>query len=317
MFKLTIRKKIILGFAVILLPAIYFLWFAFGSLSKIQEISVDVQSDSESLRQLGLLQEGLMETSQNLDYFMEVKSTDAREKMEHGIVGMISAVAGLSAGFHEQSSYPQLTEISRAIDNIQQDLVFLMDIIVNNNTTQDRNLKIASIYTDIENIKIKHQEIYAGFTQHFIQEAQEQKQLISKIAINLMLMILTFIVLSFVVAVFISYLLARPITKLTVAARNIKQGNFSVAELQAHRRDEIGDLSQAFEVMLKQIAHDRELMKRANLNLSEEVKKRTATLEKQIAELSKWQKLMVGRELKMIELKKELRKKNGEMVNAK
>ncbi len=43
-------------------------------------------------------------------------------------------------------------------------------------------------------------------------------------------------------------------------------------------------------------------------NLDEEVKKRTEELQEKVKELEKFRKFAVGRELKMVELKKELKK---------
>lgn len=55
--------------------------------------------------------------------------------------------------------------------------------------------------------------------------------------------------------------------------------------------------------------------KKLQEGLEDEVKKRTIELEKRVKELEKFHKLVVGREIKMIELKKEIKKLKEEKEN--
>lgn len=55
--------------------------------------------------------------------------------------------------------------------------------------------------------------------------------------------------------------------------------------------------------------------KKLQEGLEEEVRKRTIELEKRVKELEKFHKLVVGREIKMIELKKEIKKLKEEKEN--
>ncbi len=60
----------------------------------------------------------------------------------------------------------------------------------------------------------------------------------------------------------------------------------------------------ALEEKVKERTKDLEIMAK---NLEEEVGQRTQELEKKLKELEKTNKLMIGREIKMIELKKEIK----------
>ena len=126
-------------------------------------------------------------------------------------------------------------------------------------------------------------------------------------------------------AVLFSSRLVKPIKKLVEAAREVGRGNLGV-EVKPQTRDEIGELTEEFNVMIKELkaakealesertvleikvkARTRQLEELAQ-GLDERVKEKTKELQERVAELEKFHKLTVGRELKMIELKEELEK---------
>ncbi len=73
-------------------------------------------------------------------------------------------------------------------------------------------------------------------------------------------------------------------------------------------KEELGEAKTVLEIKVK--ARTRELEELAQ-NLEEQVKERTKELQKKVAELERMNKLMIGRELKMIELKKEIKKQKA------
>jgi len=99
---------------------------------------------------------------------------------------------------------------------------------------------------------------------------------------------------------FINYLIINPIKQITGATKKIAAGDFKT-KVNIKRSDEIGALADSFNYMTKQLKESRG-------DIEAKVETRTKELEQKTAELEKMNKFMVGRELKMVELKEELKK---------
>jgi len=132
----------------------------------------------------------------------------------------------------------------------------------------------------------------------------------------------------------ISYLLGNeiviPIKKLITATKKIALGELET-KIIIKTGDEIEELSESFNQMAEDLkksrtaleeskdvlevrvnARTKELQELAK-NLEEKVKERTKELQKRLGELEKFYRLTVGRELKMIELKKALKEKDKKL----
>jgi len=139
-----------------------------------------------------------------------------------------------------------------------------------------------------------------------------------------------------VLSLVIRYSLIKPIQKLRKASKEIGSGNFSY-KIDIKRNDEIGDLADTLNTTKKKLKESTkeleqkvkerteeleearkvlEVRVRARTrelrNLAEErekiIQKRTKELRERIEELERFRELTVGREKKMMELKKELKK---------
>src|SRR3989339_340648 len=75
-----------------------------------------------------------------------------------------------------------------------------------------------------------------------------------------------------------------------------------------HSNDEIGQLTEAFNNMLQKIKKSQIDLEKSNHNLEKRVQERTLELERKIEEMKKFSEIIVNRELKMIELKKQIKK---------
>ncbi|MDP3093569.1 MAG: HAMP domain-containing protein [bacterium] len=78
--------------------------------------------------------------------------------------------------------------------------------------------------------------------------------------------------------------------------------------VKTKRQDEIGDLFFSFNVMAEKLKDRTEALKEEREGLAEKVTQKTKELQEKVNDLERFNKLTIGRELKMIELKKEINK---------
>lgn len=97
--------------------------------------------------------------------------------------------------------------------------------------------------------------------------------------------------------------IVKPIKRLHESMVEVKEKNLYVkTEVISH--DEVGEMAETFNEMVGNLESYR-------TSLEEKVKEKTLSLEEKMTELEEINKLMVGRELVMIDLKKKLKEKNG------
>lgn len=130
------------------------------------------------------------------------------------------------------------------------------------------------------------------------------------------------IVMAILFTVLFTGRILKPLKELLDIVREVGRGNLDVkANIKA--RDEIGDLANEFNLMVNKLKSARETIQeeksileikvRARTNelqelaqsLDEKVKDRTKELQERVEELERFHRLTVGREMKMLELKKE------------
>jgi methyl-accepting chemotaxis protein len=126
----------------------------------------------------------------------------------------------------------------------------------------------------------------------------------------------------------------KPLKKLLDAVKEAGKGNLNV-KVELETKDEIGELADEFNLMIKRLKEAREALEdekkvlevrvRARTkeleelaqSLDEKVKERTKELQERVEELERFHQLTVGRELKMVELKEELERLKKEIAEQK
>lgn len=128
------------------------------------------------------------------------------------------------------------------------------------------------------------------------------------------LLLVTFMV-SVSISVFLAFRLAKNIEDLTNVVRRFEEGESSVRATERGTMEAVV-LAQAFNKMATSLGEQREELRKevrertkelekTKESLEEKVKKRTKELQVKMDHLERFNKTMIGRELKMIELKKE------------
>jgi HAMP domain-containing protein len=121
--------------------------------------------------------------------------------------------------------------------------------------------------------------------------------------LNRLMMIFVGIIMFF--TLIITFIIARsisiPIEQLSRSSQDIFSGSLNAhfSQIENNEKDEIGILSNSLQEMSQKLII-------ANKNLESKVQMRTEELQKRLLELEQFNKVVVGRELQMIELKKKI-----------
>ncbi len=101
-----------------------------------------------------------------------------------------------------------------------------------------------------------------------------------------------------------------PIKKLSQITKEFGQGKKENLKKIIHyfsRKDEIGDLAVSVDIMTSQIQRSKDELEEKVLSRTKELEEEQEKSKQKLKELERWQKTTVGRELKMIELKKQIK----------
>ena len=170
----------------------------------------------------------------------------------------------------------------------------------------------------------QNQAIWVAFSLKSVEEAIKAI-FIRNITITLVGLIFTILIIFLILRTIVD-----PLKKMTAACQEVRKGNLEV-KIPARSRTEIGELATTFNEMIKDLresqaaleeskkvleikvaARTRELKELAERR-EEIIAERTKELRERIEELEKFHRLTVGRELKMVELKEEIKKLKKEL----
>lgn len=128
---------------------------------------------------------------------------------------------------------------------------------------------------------------------------------LTQLSITFVALLLSVIIVTIPIVIFLSDRLTRPLKRLTQVAQSASKGASSLEELP-QGDDEIGQLSKTISETVTELNNLRE-------GSEENVRQRTQELEEKVAEVEKLNQFMVGREMKMIELKNEMKQLTTEI----
>ncbi len=156
-----------------------------------------------------------------------------------------------------------------------------------------------------------------------VEAGKEFLPLMTDIGTQSLLTLFIVIILSLFGSILLARNISKPIRRLDSGTKKVTKGNFDV-RVKIYDNDEIGELTKRFNKMVEKLKEQISLeeqkqvlevqvsartkeIEEMNEKLENEVQERTKELNKKIKEYEKMSKLMVGRELRMMEMKKELK----------
>lgn len=164
----------------------------------------------------------------------------------------------------------------------------------------------------------------------------EQAMLLTHENIKIHTFLATFLVITLIlfIIIILNRNLVYPLQQLLQGTQKIIKGDFET-KINVKTKDEIEDLANAFNEMVKNLKASQEFMEESKAvleikvkartrelkemadNLEREVEQRTKELQRRLKELEKFHKLTVGREIRMVELKKEIKDLEEKLKNKK
>lgn len=164
-----------------------------------------------------------------------------------------------------------------------------------------------------ENIKVAVSPTTSGYTLWLGFSLKELQHTIYESLFLNLLVFLPIFILIILVSFFLSKGMIGPVKKLIEGVESIGKGNLGY-HIDVKSRDEMGELASAFNQMTIDLKGSREKLEEYSKTLEKQVTERTKELERskkelesKLDELERFSKLSVGRELKMIELKKRVK----------
>lgn len=196
-------------------------------------------------------------------------------------------------------------------------------IIVKDEVFRGEKLKII-IYPGYQD-----RTIWVGFS------LKETKEISKVILIHSVLMISSILIIFIGLIFFIVFrTVINPIKKLALICEEVRKGNLKV-KMPVTSKTEIGELATVFNEMIKNLRESYAALEEAKTVLEikvqartrelrelvehqeEVIKERTRKIQEKMEELEKFHRLVVGRELKMIQLKEEIEKLKKELEKCK
>jgi len=198
-------------------------------------------------------------------------------------------------------------------DPVIEEVITLKKTVVREEQFLDKKIK-AVIYPGYED-----KVIWIGFSLAGIEKIIQTmfwRDFLMGLGISLVTILVLFLILKSIV---------EPLKKISRGCEEIRKGNLDF-EIKVKSKTEIGDLVLTFNQMIKDLKKSKEALEEAKASLEirvaartkelreltesleEQVKERTKELQEKVEELERFHRLAVGRELKMIELKKEIEK---------
>lgn len=174
----------------------------------------------------------------------------------------------------------------------QVERVFAGHIVTSEHSDAYRDHRLI-VYTPID---INGQHV--GVNEMHIRIDQAEKSVDHLTQVLSFMFVLSFVGIIVATLLFVYFVVTRHVHRLTEAVLLVGKGDLS-KEVPVGSNDEIGDMARGFNQMIHELRSYKDEMEK-------KIRERTSDLEKRTREVEEINKLMVGREIKMIELKKKL-----------
>ena len=320
---MNIRSKI-LGAQGVLLSIILFtlgvlLFFLNNSINPlISRLDKDIDTLSkisvveESILRMKSIREELQQITEN---YVNTSDESAKTKYDFTYIKLQETVNSALKASEREAMLLNISVVETNIENVERKIFHL----ISQGNVEEARALLASVEYEVL------RENYDTFLEQFIysnkSSAQDQfsklvllsssietsRQQLNNLILVVILSFIAVFAIGFAVSFVLSRSISKPIEKLTKGAEIIGKGNLK-HRIDIKSKDEVGQLAVAFNEMAEKLEESYKGLERK----ADEAAKAKVSLEKKVEELERFQNATVGRELKMIELKKALKQAQDE-----
>lgn len=246
-FKLSIGKKIFLGFSILIF---IFLVMALHSYSELKQISglaenaVPLSSRIISLQEFAISLESL---EKDMDKFFTVNYKENQEEVDKDFKKMKSIIESIKFNA-DSNSITRLQEMELLLSEIQLNFNYLVDLELNSKNSKMINEKRILVYDLIDSERQKHRELLLETTNKIQVNVLDQKMMISGLIKEFLILGISILIFGVLLSFITSRSISRSIEKLRAATTEIGQGKFNI-NIPIQSNDEIGQFASAFNKM--------------------------------------------------------------------
>lgn len=304
----SIRSRLVTSFVLIFLTITLYGLYISNATQQIHQSLVTTQAYDEQYSQLWYLKyDNRVIVGKTRGIIFNVNN---RERLRHEYDLAITQYEAIShqlvGAFDKQRELGRLSEINALASQLRGSESRMFALVASNNLSAALEILNGNYQTQsdqyLDLIERFLQDRNAAITQAVL-SLRQQSISIDFVSFVILALILMIILIVFMI---INQRIIRPVQALSVVTKAFSQGDFS-ARASKGIDDELGELSTTFNEMGEKLENRTAELLLAKQNLEADVKRRTEELEQKITELEKFNKFVIGRELKMVELKKELR----------
>lgn len=182
------------------------------------------------------------------------------------------------------------------------------DFLIGKNSLSSDKSENINLITNENGEKIYDIAVRLNYNKGVLRSGYFEKQISAAIRKIIFLMFFSLAV-SILIAIIFSFFLAKIFLKQLESLKNtaikVAQGDLR-QRASVDSEDEIGFLAVSFNQMLDKIEKTQDDLKKAGVQLEQKVEERTKEIQTKLEEMERFHDLTVGREMKMIELKKKI-----------
>jgi GAF domain-containing protein/HAMP domain-containing protein len=251
-FTSTIQRKILSGYAVVVLLGAVIAIIAFYQLNLVRNFSQQIPPNSVQMEALQSYALSLSSLNANLERFFVIGGGQFQEAVLTDLENMKKALEVVD-GTVSSELRPIYTNLENVTQGFDQEIIQLAEPgVLNSFSSRDLNQKIISIYSQLDSATTLHQELFKQTSNQLQETASKQGNL----TVNVIFQLAVSGIFIGVVVIFASLFLIRnisvPLRNLTAAAQQVEQGNLQ-AQATVTTEDEIGQLAKTFNSMTAQL----------------------------------------------------------------